>query len=218
MMDDDRTNPAAPGAPPPGQAPPQNQAPSPAQEPTPAQEPPAGGGWREHRGHRRHEYDASAFNPRHKSPALTSVLSLAPGLGQVYLGYYSRGFTHMAIVAGTIAILAEGNIPDFMYPLLGIFLPFFWLYNIVDAGRRAAYYNMVLAGSDPKGILPEFDMPQRSGSMAGGLALIFGGLFLLIHIQFGFSLRWLETWWPIIPVFIGIYLFAKGLRERFESA
>ena len=145
------------------------------------------------------------------------MLSLAPGLGQVYLGYYTRGFTHLGIVAFVIAILAEGDIPDFMYPLLGLFLPFFWLYNIIDAGRRAAYFNMVMDGAS-EDMPPEFDMPQRGGSMAGGLALIAGGLFMLLHLQLDLSLRWLETWWPLIPVFIGIYLFMRGLRERSESA
>ena len=160
---------------------------------------------------------SAPFEARRKSPGLASILSLAPGLGQVYLGYYTRGFTHLAVVAFTISILAEGDIPNFMYPLLGLFLPFFWLYNIIDAGRRAAYYNLVLEGGEADGLQPEFDMPQRGGSMAGGLALIIGGLYLLLHIQFDLSLQWLETWWPIIPVFIGIYLFMKGLRERSES-
>lgn len=217
-MDADSMNPTDPGAPPPGQTPPQNQAPPPSQPPPPSQAPPAADrGWQDHQG-RQHGRRTVLFNPRHKSPALTSVLSLAPGLGQIYLGYYLRGFAHFAVVAITIATLAEGRIPGFMYPLLGIFLPFFWLYNIIDAGRRAAYYNTVLEGNDPEGLQPEFDMPQRGGSMIGGLALIIGGLFLLIHIQFGFSFQWLETWWPIIPVFIGIYLFVKGLWERSESA
>ncbi len=204
-----------------GQAPPQTP-PSPAGTPradssqgyaygTPSNQaaPGPGPGWQDPR--------RSAFESRRKSPGLASLLSLAPGLGQVYLGYYMRGFTHLAVVAFTISLLAEGDIPNFMYPLLGLFLPFFWLYNIVDAGRRAAYYNMVMEGGSQT-VQPEFDMPQRGGSIAGGLALIIGGLFLLLHIQLDLSLRWLETWWPIIPVFIGIYLFTKGLRERSESA
>jgi hypothetical protein len=175
----------------------------------------APGGWHDSRG-RWHERAASAFETRRKSPGLASVLSLAPGLGQVYLGYYARGFTHLAIVAFVISLLAEGGIPDFMYPLLGLFLPFFWLYNIIDAGRRAAYCNMVLEGGS-EGLPPEFDVPQRGGSMAGGVALIIGGLAMLLHLQFDWSLIWLETWWPILPVGIGIYLFLKGLRERAES-
>ena len=201
--------------PPPGPSAPQSSEPAYGQTP-----PPTTGqesrGWQDSRG-RWHDHSGNPFETRRKSPGLASVLSLAPGLGQVYLGYYARGFTHLAIVAFVIAILAEGDIPNFMYPLLGLFLPFFWLYNIIDAGRRAAYCNIVLDGGG-EGLQPEFDMPQRGGSMAGGLALILGGSFMLLHLQLDLSLAWLETWWPIIPVFIGIYLFLKGLRERSESA
>lgn len=203
-----------------GHGPPPGPSSSQSSEPTYGQAPPPKGqessGWQDSRG-RRHDRSANPFESRRKSPGLASVLSLAPGLGQVYLGYYARGFTHLAIVAFVIATLAEGDIPNFMYPLLGLFLPFFWLYNIIDAGRRAAYCNMVLDGGG-EGLQPEFDMPQRGGSMAGGLALILGGSFMLLHLQLDLSLRWLETWWPVIPVCIGIYLFLKGLRERSESA
>ena len=37
---------------------------------------------------RREFYD----DPRRKSPVLALVLSLMPGLGQVYVGYYNQGF------------------------------------------------------------------------------------------------------------------------------
>jgi hypothetical protein len=222
----DPVNPQSPpgGAPAAGQASTAGQSPPPgpsASQPTDQghqQTPPASGqapSWQDNRG-RWHERAASPFESRRKSPALASVLSLAPGLGQVYLGYYMRGFAHLGVVAFVISLLAEGNIPDFMYPLLGLFLPFFWLYNIVDAGRRAAYCNQVLDGSGEE-LQAEFDMPQRSGSMGGGLALILGGTAMLLHLQFDWSLEWLETWWPILPVMIGIYLFLKGLRERAES-
>ena len=39
-------------------------------------------------------------------------------------------------------------------PLFGIFLAFFWLFNIVDAWRRATFYNNALAGIGPA-TLPE---------------------------------------------------------------
>ena len=228
-MSEDHRDPVHPqsppgGAPAAGQAPPTGQGPPPGpsssqpsnpahQQAAPQQGQPSG--WQDSRG-TWHQRAASPFESRRKSPALASVLSLAPGLGQIYLGYYVRGFVRLAVVAFVISTLGAARIPDFMYPLLGLFLPFFWLYNIIDAGRRAAYCNLVLDGSS-KDMPPEFDMPQRSGSMAGGLALIIGGVAMLMHLQMDWSFQWLETWWPIIPVGIGIYLFLKGLRERAES-
>ncbi len=156
------------------------------------------------------------FDPRRKSPALASVMSLVPGLGQVYVGYYLRGFMHLLAVAGTIAILAEGDIPDIMYPLLGLFLPFFWLYNVVDAGRRAALYNAYLEGMSPDELPRDTPMPG-SGSLGGGIALIVVGSILLIHTLGDFSLVWLEYWWPVIPILIGVYLVARGILDRSEQ-
>jgi len=36
---------------------------------------------------------------RRKSPAIAAILSMMPGLGQVYVGYYQRGFVHAVVVA-----------------------------------------------------------------------------------------------------------------------
>ncbi len=157
-------------------------------------------------------------DPRRKSPGMAAILALAPGLGHVYLGYYSRGFLNATVVISIISLLATVRMPEVMYPLLGMFLPFYWLYSIVDAGRRAAYMNHVLEGGKLDELPQEFAMPQPGGSMGGGVALIVVGLVLLSHTLFDISLEWLEYWWPLIPVGIGIWLVARALRDRPESA
>ena len=40
-------------------------------------------------------------DPRSKSPALAAILSMMPGLGQVYIGYYQRGFVHILVIASS---------------------------------------------------------------------------------------------------------------------
>ena len=55
-----------------------------------------------------------------------------PGVGQIYLGYYKLGFIHNIVFASTIMVL-NTRLPDPMYPLLGISLAFFFIYNVVDA-------------------------------------------------------------------------------------
>ena len=58
------------------------------------------------------------------------------------------GFDDDVVVVGTaISLLASESVMP-LAPLLGIFLAFFWLYNIVDAGRRATFYNHALAVAD----------------------------------------------------------------------
>jgi len=144
------------------------------------------------------------------------LLSIMPGLGQVYVGYYRIGFAHMVVFGATISILAADAVPD-LIPLFGIFLPFFFLYNIVDAGRRAMFYNQALAGIEGVDIPPEMKMPTPGGSIAGGFALIVIGAVLLSNSLFGQSLTWLKEWWPVIPVALGVWLVFRGIQEKAES-
>ena len=151
---------------------------------------------------------------QHKSTFIACVLSLMPGVGQIYVGYYRLGFIHNVVFASTIMLLTA-RLPDPMYPLLGIFLAFFFIFNVVDAGRRAIYYNLALDGVE--GIeLPSMNLsvPSFGGSFAGGLALMGLGVILLTNTLFGRSLDWIEEWWPVAPILLGAYLFWKAIQER----
>ena len=154
-----------------------------------------------------------AFNdPRRKRPFLASVLSLMPGLGQVYVGYYKRGFMNAIVVALLITFITLQIVP--LIPLAAIFLAFFWLYNIVDAGRRASLYNQALAGGTAMELPDDFEVPSLGGSLAGGAALIVIGLVLLSHTLWGASLAWLEDWWPVVLVGFGGYLVYKAIQDK----
>lgn len=156
---------------------------------------------------------------RRKSPIFALVLSAVPGLGQIYVGYYQRGFTHAVVVAGLIALLAApafGNSP--LLPLFAIFLAFFWLYNMADAYRRAALYNFALAGGSEIELPDDISPPSLRGSIAGGITIAAVGLILLLHTRFGFSLAWVEDWWPAAILLFGVYLAWKGFQERRPKA
>lgn len=155
---------------------------------------------------------------QHKSPALACLLSAMPGVGQIYVGYYKLGFIHNVVFGSTIAFLASGAF-DALTPALGIFLAFFFIYNIVDAGRRATLYNLAVDGVE--GIdLPSMNvsLPGFGGSLAGGAALMALGAILLSNTLFGLSLDWIESWWPVAPIVVGAWLFAKALQERRSAA
>lgn len=153
-------------------------------------------------------------DPRAKSPALAMVLSLMPGLGQIYLGYYQHGFFNIVAVASIIAALASGRMPEYMLPLLGIFLAFFWLYNLVDAGRRASFHNQALAGLGPLDIPENLKFYESGGSIAGGVVLIVLGVLFFAHTRLGMSLAWMEQWWPIALVLMGAYLLYRAYSEQ----
>ncbi len=201
--DTDAPQPEAPAATPPpaAQAPPQP-------EPGP---PP-----RQQRYGRRWETDPyHPFDPRRKSPFLASFLSLMPGLGQIYVGYYQAGFVHPLVAGTIIVLLAQGDMRGFE-PFLGFFLAFFWLYNIIDAGRRAAYYNQVLEG-DNQVELPKGFLAPGGGSLTGGMFLIIIGGMLLAKTALDISLAWVEDWWPLAPIIFGVYLVVKAAKEKLPA-
>jgi hypothetical protein len=144
-------------------------------------------------------------DPRRKSPVLALVLSLMPGLGQVYIGYYQQGFTNVLVAASIIAVL-NSNLAGGAEPLFGIFLAFFWLYNVVDAWRRATFYNNALAGIGPAAIPEDFTAPGSRGTLAGGVALVLVGVIALSHTLFGLPLDWIEKWWPVALIGVGAWL------------
>jgi hypothetical protein len=159
-------------------------------------------------------------DPRRKSPALATIMSAMPGLGQIYVGYYQQGFTNILVVAGTITLLANsGRLGmEAIEPLLGVFLAFYWLYNLVDAGRRASFYNQALAGLDKAELPEDMRLPGGGGSLVGGVVLVVLGLIVFSNTMFGWSLQWIERWWPAALIAGGAYLIYSSVREKQRKA
>jgi hypothetical protein len=155
-----------------------------------------------------------ADDPRRKSPALAALLSLMPGLGQVYIGYYQHGFINVVVVGGIIALLSSDRLWGGMAVLAGFFLAFFWMYNIIDAARKASLYNQMLSGLGPTQLPEDVQTPNTRGSLIGGLVLIVFGILMFLNTKFAYSLDWLEDWWPIALVLAGAYLIYLWTRER----
>ena len=168
----------------------------------PAPRPPVASG-------RRDFYD----DPRRKSPVLALVLSLMPGVGQIYVGYYQQGFTN-AIVAGSIITLLSTEMVPGAEPLFGIFLAFFWFYNVVDAWRRAVFYNNALAGIGPADLPDDFAVTKGRGTLAGGVALVIVGAIALSHTLFGVPLEWLDKWWPLAVIGLGAWLAYPAIAGK----
>ena len=135
-----------------------------------------------------------------------------PGLGQIYVGYYNQGFVNVLVVGALIAMLNAGI--GGLEPLCGLFLAFFWLYNIVDAHRKASVYNQALVGLGPTELPADDQMTSAQGSLLGGIVLVIFGVLALSHTQFGYSLEWLEDWWPAALIVLGIYLVFKSWTDR----
>lgn len=150
---------------------------------------------------------------RRKSPVLATILSSFPGLGQVYVGYYQTGFLFMLVMAGVIFILNTSS-GGFLAPFLGPFLAFFWIFNMIDANRRAQHYNRVLAGQGTEEIPEDFQMAGGRGSMPAGIALVIIGILIILDLNFNVSLEWLEDWWPLGLVGMGGWLIVKARQSK----
>lgn len=153
------------------------------------------------RGEAKTVYAATWDRPR-RSPVLATFLSMMPGLGQIYLGYYQQGFINMAVVAGCITVLSSNRF-DGIEPFIALGMAFYWMYNMIDANRRAHHFNRVAAGLGPEQFPDEFPLPKPRSSMFGGVIMIAIGLLFLLDLNFDVPLDWLEDWWPLVLVLIG---------------
>jgi hypothetical protein len=156
-------------------------------------------------------------SPMRRSPFLAGALSIMPGLGQVYLGYYQLGFAHALVICTILTLLAADQLGS-LIPLASVFMAFFWLYNIVDAARRAVMVNEALAGRSNIEVPDDFAAPGLRGSVVGGTIVVAIGLLLLSQTLFDVSLEWLEEWWPAVIVLFGAYLIFKAKGDQASSS
>jgi hypothetical protein len=156
-------------------------------------------------------------DPRYKSPVMATVLSLMPGLGQVFLGYTQLGFFHAGVAAALICLMSSNRLGA-LEPGVGIFLAFFWLYNLVDVYRRALLLNETLIRLNTPELPDGFGTVSFGGRLAVGLLLIFVGLLTLLNLRFNISLAWLDQWWPAGLVLLGLYLVVRAIKDRAAQA
>lgn len=147
-----------------------------------------------------------------RSPALATMLSMMPGLGQIYVGYYQQGFINMAIVAGCITALSSNRFEG-LEPFIAFGMAFFWMFNLIDANRRAMHYNRVSAGLGAEELPDEYKLPRAGGSLFGGIVMIVIGLLFVLDLNFDIPLDWLADWWPLALVIVGARMVWQARRK-----
>ena len=100
-----------------------------------------------------------------KSQVLAGILSgIFPGLGNIYVGFTTRGFVQAMVTIFCIVALST-NLSYTIEPLFGVFLGFWWFFGIIDAVRRAGVLNLHLAGVRPMSSMPQdLEIPSRGSS------------------------------------------------------
>jgi len=133
------------------------------------------------------------------------------GVGAVYTGQYAKGLAHL-VISVLLIIGVSSDLPWFVTTMLGIGMGFFYVYQIIDSVRTAKALQMGQPPPDPFGLGQAFGMGEKvdaSKVPAGSVVLIGLGVLFLLH-TLGFFEFGLHRFWPLILIFLGVWLFAKN--------
>jgi hypothetical protein len=158
-------------------------------------------------------YGAPAFPaPQLKNPAAAGLLSFLPGLGHVYLGLYQRAVMFFAIWALILTFISSARHTG----ALGVLIPFWWFFVLIDAVRQAKAINAT--GLPESNLIGAQEKPLPvSSSLAFGVFLILFGIFFLVDRFVTIDLSFLFDWWPLLLVGFGawqIYTYYKSKQDR----
>ena len=162
--------------------------------------------------------------PTGPNPTVAGILGAIPlGLGAVYCGQYAKGLVYLGIFVSCI-VGFSADLPWQGYAALGIFLGFFWVYQILDSIRTAKAVQAGEPAPDPLGLVQMFGGSTPGERAAAGtstgapsenstnipsaaVVLIVLGLLFLINTVFDFSLH---RFWPLILIGVGVWVFARN--------
>ncbi len=144
------------------------------------------------------------------NPAVAGILGAIPfGIGAVYNGQYAKGLAHMFIFGLLIYGADHAGRWDWLF---GVAIPFFVVYQIIEAVRTAKAIQAGLPAPDPLGIGQAFGGGERidaSKVPVGAVILIGLGVLFLLHtmgiMEYGF-----ERFWPLILIFLGGWMFYRN--------
>jgi hypothetical protein len=145
-----------------------------------------------------------------KNPGLAALLSLFPGMGNIYNGLYMRGLTFFIIVVSLIGITVHDH------PLFGMAVAFFWLFNVIDSYRQATLINYGYAQDLGLLDMPKVPRAGQGGLLAGGLMALIG-VAAILDQYFNIRFDWIFDVWPFALVAVGVWLIVASFRDRQRS-
>ncbi|HEX8812351.1 MAG TPA: DUF5668 domain-containing protein [Terracidiphilus sp.] len=146
------------------------------------------------------------------NPAVAGILAgfFPIGVGAVYTGQYAKGLSHLVIMV-LLILGVSSDLPWYMTTVLGILIGFFYVYQIIDAARSAKAIQMGEPAPDPFGLAQTFGAGEKfeGTKVPAGAAVLIGlGILFLLHTAGLFEFG-LDRFWPLILIFLGVWLFAK---------
>jgi len=146
------------------------------------------------------------------NPAVAGILAgfFPIGVGAVYTGQYAKGLSHLVIMV-LLILGVSSNLPWYVITVLSILIGFFYIYQIIDAVRSAKAIQMGEPAPDPFGLAATFGAGEKfeGTKVPAGAAVLIGlGVIFLLHTAGLFEFG-LDRFWPLILIFLGVWLFAK---------
>src|SRR5579885_2437165 len=146
------------------------------------------------------------------NPTVAGILAgfFPIGVGAVYAGQYAKGLAHLVIMVMLILGLGS-DLPWYVITMLGIATGFFYFYQIIDAVRTAKAVQEGQPAPDPFGLAAAFGAGEKfeGTKVPAGAAVLIGlGVLFLLHTAGLFEFG-LDRFWPLILIFLGVWLFAK---------
>lgn len=162
---------------------------------------------------------AQPRSPLHRSPLLAGLLSMMPGLGNIYNGLYMRGVTFFLLWAGVLAtMIRTGNRSNGQSEALALLAPavaFLWLFNLFDAYRQASLINLGYATD--LGLDNKVRVHRAPGGMMLGVAILLIGIYGLLEHFFNLDLTLLLDYWHVAFIGFGIWLIVQARQAKVEA-
>ena len=158
---------------------------------------------------------ASPESTGYRAPVLAGLLSIVPGLGNVYNGLYRRGIAFFFLCTGLFFLAVEAGQETGGGPELALLVPtmvFFWMFNLFDAFRQATLINH--GGVSDVGLLDPSAGRRGNGGLTLGIAIALVGLYGLLDRFFDVDLTVLFEHWYFFFLAFGGWLILQALRSR----
>jgi hypothetical protein len=143
------------------------------------------------------------------NPALAGILGAIPfGIGAIYNGQYAKGLAHLFIFM--FLIYGADHASDWDW-LFGVAIPFFIIYQIIDAVRSAKAIQAGQPAPDPFGLSQTFGVGEKfeGRKVPTGAAVLIGlGVLFLLHTAGLFEMG-MGLFVSLILILLGAWLFAK---------
>jgi hypothetical protein len=147
-----------------------------------------------------------------KNPGLAALLSLFPGMGNIYNGLYMRGLTFFLVVVSMIGITTNGR----GHELFGMAVAFFWLFNVIDAYRQATLINYGYA--QDLGLLDMPKVPRAGqGGLVAGILITLVGVASVLDRYTILNYDWFFELWPFALLALGLWLVVASFRDRLRG-